>query len=103
MRRSYLETLYVILTLSINGVKKTRILYGANLSYSQLEKFLEMSITKELLIKKDDYYITTNKGQTFISDFQKIQSLIEEKSKKQETLQNARTTGNGISPLIHFQ
>ena len=86
MRRSRLETLYVILNLSINGVKKTRILYGANLSYSQLEKFLEILTSKELIIKKNDSYITTNKGRVFIRDFEKVQFLIGENSKNQEIL-----------------
>jgi predicted transcriptional regulator len=82
MSRNRLETLYIILTIAISGVKKTHILYGANLSHSQLNKFLDILINKELIMKKNDSYITTNKGQNFIKEFERIQSLMGEDNKK---------------------
>ena len=75
-RRSRLETLNAILTTSSKGVKKTHIMYRANLSHQQLEKFLEFLTSKGLLIKDGDYYNTTGKGLVFIEEFEKIQSLM---------------------------
>lgn len=82
MRRSRIDTLCDILTISTNGIKKTHILYRANLSHQQLEKFLEVLISKELLMKKSDSYQTTSKGLAFIEEFAKIQSLMGESNKK---------------------
>ena len=48
MRRSRLETLFVILTISIKRIRKTHIMYIANLSHQQLEKFLGVLISKGL-------------------------------------------------------
>ncbi|MDQ1280275.1 MAG: Winged helix-turn-helix, partial [Thermoproteota archaeon] len=48
-KRSRLETVNVILILSVNGIKKTHIMYKANMSHGQLEKYLEMLVSKGLL------------------------------------------------------
>ena len=82
MRRNRIDTLCDILTISTNGIKKTHILYRANLSYRQLEKFLEVLISKELLMKEFDSYKTTSKGVAFIEECAKIQSLLGESNKK---------------------
>jgi len=75
-KRNRLETLNAILTTSAKGVKKTHIMYRANLSHQQLEKFLEFLTSKGLLVKEGNYYNTTNKGLIFIEEFGKIQSLM---------------------------
>lgn len=81
MNRSRLDILCVILTASINGIKKTHIMYRANLSHLQLEKFLDVLISTELLMKDGDCYKTTSKGLAFIEEFDKIQSLMGESNK----------------------
>jgi len=75
-KRNRLETLNAILTTSAKGVKKTHIMYRANLSHQQLEKFLEFLTSKGLIMKEGDYYNTTSKGLIFIEEFEKIQSLM---------------------------
>ena len=82
MRRSRIDTLCDILVTSTNGIKKTHIMYRANLSHQQLEKFLELLTSKGLLMKDDDSYKTSSKGLAFIEDFEKIQSLMGESNKK---------------------
>lgn len=76
MKRSRLETLNTILCIAVNGIKKTHIMYRANLSHGQLEKFLELLIRKGLLKKESNSFFTTGKGLQFIEEFKKIQSLI---------------------------
>ena len=67
-RRSRLQTMYEILTLSLNRMKKTHIMYKANLSHSQLEKFLKFLIEKNLLTVENNHYVTTEKGREFIKE-----------------------------------
>ena len=86
MKRSRIDTLCTILTISINGIKKTHIMYRANLSHIQLEKFLNVLISKDLLIRTIDgdgsSYKTTSKGLEFIKEFEKIQILLGENNNK---------------------
>ena len=78
MRRSRLETMNVILTLCTRDIKKTHIMYRANLSHKQLEKYLEILVSKELLMRKNGYYATTDKGLDYIAGFKNVQSLMGE-------------------------
>ena len=48
-RRSEIEIIGEILTLSRNGAKKTEILYQGNLSYTQLQKYLPFLVEKDIL------------------------------------------------------
>ena len=77
-KRSRLETMDVILAISVNGIKKTHIMYRANLSHIQLEKYLKILISAHLLTRKDDYYVTTSQGLEYLKKFKEIQSLMEE-------------------------
>ena len=78
LRRSRLETINVILTISVHGIKKTHIMYRANLSYRQLEKYVELLVSKQLLAKQGDAYVTTDKGFAYIKEFRDIQALMSE-------------------------
>ena len=53
-------------------------MYKANLSHKQLEKYLELLDSKELLHRKNGYYATTDKGLDFIAGFKNVQSLMGE-------------------------
>jgi len=77
-KRNWLETVNVILTISTNGIKKTHIMYKANLSHQQLEKFLSIMVSKNLLKKRNYSFETTEKGLVFIEEFRKIECLLEE-------------------------
>ena len=48
-RRSELDIIAKILTLSKKGAKKTNILYKCNLSYTQIQDYLPFLIDKEVL------------------------------------------------------
>ena len=78
-RRSELDIIAKILTLSKKGAKKTNILYKCNLSYTQIQDYLPFLIDKEVLeeclIKKKGrnhkYYKTTTKGLGLLESAQK--------------------------------
>jgi len=48
-RRSEIEIIGDILTLSLNGARKTEILYQANLSYTQLKNYLPFLLKNNIL------------------------------------------------------
>ena len=77
-RRSRLETMNVILKLSTNGCKKTHIMYQANLSHSQLIKYLRILKQRRLIKESIKSYVTTKVGREFIKKFQEIQNLMGE-------------------------
>lgn len=72
------EIISDILNIAKNGARKTRIMYQANLSFTQLKKYLEFLINKGLLEQKEDIFKTTDKGKTFIEYFKKYKKREEE-------------------------
>jgi predicted transcriptional regulator len=84
-RRSELDIISQILSLSRNGAKKTEILYQGNLSYSQLQSYLifliEKNILEEQLVKKDNghfkIYKNTKKGDNLLENIKVTLSYFE--------------------------
>jgi predicted transcriptional regulator len=73
-RRSNLEIVYDILALCDNGgVGKTAIMYGANLSYTMLRKYLS-SLSSSHLIQMDSAgkLRTTPQGQQLLGEIQGV-------------------------------
>jgi len=60
-RRSEIDIIGEILILSQNGVRKTEILYQANLCYLQLKKYLSFLLEKNILEEK----VIRNNGNSF--------------------------------------
>ena len=50
-RRSYIEIMADMLEVGENGAGKTQIMYGANMSYSQIQKYLGHLIDRGLIDK----------------------------------------------------
>ena len=48
-RRSEIQIIHKILTLSSGGARKTEILYQGNLSYTQLKSYLPFLLEKDIL------------------------------------------------------
>ena len=69
-----------VLALSTSGIKKTHIMYRANLSYEQILHYLNQLLSKGLLIQeKSDgtlVYRTTEKGREFLTCYSRIMDLI---------------------------
>ena len=84
-RRSELDIINQILSLSQNGAKKTEILYQGNLSYSQLQSYLlfllEKDILEEQVVKKDNgnfkIYKNTKKGDNLLQNIKLTLSYLE--------------------------
>ena len=84
VRRSELDIIIKILKLSVNGTKKTNIMYKGNLSYTQIQSYLPFLIEKQILEKclteeKDKNYINykiTQKGLDLLQSARKTLILL---------------------------
>ena len=84
-RRSEIEIIRDILSISNNGAKKTEILYRVNLSFNQLKNYLYYSLEKDIIEMKiienngnnNKIYHTTNKGKKLLLDINKTLSYFE--------------------------
>ena len=80
-RRGRFEIIYEILTLCLRPVQKTYIMYQANLSYAQLQRYLDYLVKVSLLemknVNEEDLYVATEKGLDLIEKFKKLTSIIE--------------------------
>lgn len=80
-RRSDIEIIAVILKIAQQSSNKTKILYHANLSHKQLQKFLGYLLKNSLMIESESRgrktsYKTTLKGRLFLSRWLKAISLL---------------------------
>ncbi|MEM2975720.1 MAG: winged helix-turn-helix domain-containing protein [Candidatus Bathyarchaeia archaeon] len=82
--RGRLDIMANILNETVNGAKKTRIMYRCNLSFKQLQAylkylkkkgFLEVVNTKEKN-RETTVYQTTKKGLAFLEAYQNLKELI---------------------------
>jgi predicted transcriptional regulator len=80
-RRSEIEIIGELLTLSRNGARKTELLYRGNLSYKQLQNYLAFLLEKNVLTTKtikngnnssSTIYLTTENGMAFLADIDKV-------------------------------
>jgi predicted transcriptional regulator len=90
-RRSELEILSFILKISRAGANKTKILYRANLSYSQLRNYLGFLkdgdfLKEEGKSKRRKQYITTPKGDLFLYHWSKILNLFKPNTLEDQTI-----------------
>jgi predicted transcriptional regulator len=62
-------------------IKPTHILYGANLAHNRMKGYLEFLLEKELIVEAVHegrlYYELTDKGKTFLREFERIESFTE--------------------------
>jgi len=73
-----------ILQVAREGARKTRIMYGANLSYGQLDRYLQLLMTRGLLVHDglEAAYRTTDKGILYLrqySDYETSKILSDQK------------------------
>lgn len=73
-KRSRLEILQEIMHLAGQGHKKTRIMYGANLSYEMLNKYMDFLRTKGFITVDEETgkYAITDTGLEFIRDLDRV-------------------------------
>ncbi|HLE75364.1 MAG TPA: winged helix-turn-helix domain-containing protein [Candidatus Bathyarchaeia archaeon] len=79
-RRDRLSIIAEILEIAKDGTLKTQIMYKANLSFTQLNEYLEFMLKIRLLEKLNangkDVYITTEKGLDFLQRHYELTELL---------------------------
>lgn len=81
MRRGRLSIIADILDVAKRGAIKTRIMYGASLSFVQLNEYLSFLLDANLLkaveTEKKTIYKTTDKGLRYLQSYMEIGELLE--------------------------
>jgi len=82
VKRGRLEIIYEILSICRKPINKTSILYKCNLSFSQLQKYMEYlfshNLLKSIKEKQKEYYHVTDKGRTYMEEYEKLTDLFKE-------------------------
>jgi predicted transcriptional regulator len=73
--RSRTDIVSEILKIASGGVSKTKIMYGAYLSYDQLKDYLQVMLENGLLEKKAMQYRTTKKGFDFLKGYERLDQM----------------------------
>ena len=77
-----------VLSLATSGIRKTHIMYKANLSYEQVYLYLQELIRKRLLaqdVSPDGVlYRTTEKGREFLLYYTRLVDFLEEQKQEPE-------------------
>ncbi len=86
--RGRIQIMGDVLALATSGIKKTHIMYKANLSYEQVHLYLEELIGKALIaqdVSSDGVvYRVTEKGREFLLYYTRLIEFLEEEGQKQE-------------------
>src|SRR5438270_8941159 len=74
--RGKIQIMGDVLGLATSGIKKTHIMYRANLSYEQVHQYLSELIERSLLIQESSQegvvYRTTDRGREFLQYYTKL-------------------------------
>lgn len=81
-QRSRIDIVACILECSINGARKTRLVYKCNLNFSQFNLYKDCLIKVGLLsnLKQGnnaEIFKTTDKGKEFLEDYRRIKSILD--------------------------
>jgi predicted transcriptional regulator len=76
--RSRTDIIAMILRAAINGATKTRIMYGAYLSYAQVKEYLEFLIQRNLITYEagTGLYSLTENGMRLLRTYEGISDMI---------------------------
>ena len=87
-----------ILSVVKKNQKKTRIMYGANLSYELLCKYIDKLIVAELIKyrKNDKIYELTNKGEEYLNNYAEYESLRNQLEANKQLLNEKQTVLTNI-------
>ena len=78
-----------ILEIAKGGAIKTRIMYGAFLSFPQLKEYLDLLLKGGLLeyVKEERTYNTTERGKHFIKRYGEFDSMVPKRTVSTKVLQ----------------
>jgi predicted transcriptional regulator len=79
--RSRMDIAACLLTKAAERTRKTRLIYGCNLSVGQFKVYARFLIRKGLLRRERGrdakvYFVTTEKGLEFIAEYTKLKALL---------------------------
>lgn len=75
--RNHYDVIAKVLQVCQDGtVSKTKIMYTAFLSYTQLQAYLQEVIKNNLIIEVNHQYVITENGEEFLKLYEKIKKLI---------------------------
>jgi len=85
--RSRTDIIAMILQAAINGATKTRIMYGAYLSYAQVKEYLSFLMEKDLIRYEEGsaIYKLTQKGVQLLRVYEDISDMITISDQKNST------------------
>jgi predicted transcriptional regulator len=85
--RGKIQIMGDVLALGTSGIRKTHIMYKANLSYEQVHLYLGELIGKRLIeqdVSPDGVvYRTTEKGREFLRHYTRVLELLEEEARQE--------------------
>jgi predicted transcriptional regulator len=80
--RGKIQIMGDVLALATSGIKKTHIMYKANLSYEQVHLYLSELLEKRLIMQDTSQdgmmYRTTDRGREFILYYTRLAEFLEE-------------------------
>jgi predicted transcriptional regulator len=87
--RGKIQIMGDVLALGTSGIKKTHVMYRANLSYEQVQLYLGELISKRLIaqdVSSPDgvVYRTTEKGREFLQYYTRLTEFLEEEKEEEE-------------------
>jgi predicted transcriptional regulator len=88
--RDKLSLIAAILEAANSGASKTRIMYMANLSFSLLEKYLNLSVAAGFIQLEGNKYKLTLQGRTFVNKYKQFQEQYHKVQQLLDTLSSER-------------
>jgi predicted transcriptional regulator len=86
--RGKIQIMGDVLALATSGIKKTHIMYRANLSYEQVYLYLGDLIGKRLIVQDASsdgvVYRTTEKGREFLAHYTRLVEFLEEEEEAKQ-------------------
>jgi predicted transcriptional regulator len=91
--RGKIQIMGDVLALATSGIKKTHIMYKANLSYEQVYLYLEELIGKRLVAQdmsaNGAVYRTTEKGREFLLYYTRLVDFLEEQKQEEQEVESS--------------
>lgn len=66
-----------VLQVAKDGARKTQIVYGANLNFDIVKRYLSMLLERDLLVCRGEVYGTTEAGFKFLEHYSDLNSVLD--------------------------
>jgi predicted transcriptional regulator len=75
-RRGKIEIVIDILSVALEGARKTEIVYKANLNFTRIDRYIPFLEERGLMENSGPIYTTTDKGKEFLREYLKMKELL---------------------------